>query len=120
MIAIRSASLRCAQRGTPKSGLANFWRSRLRFASRPCWRPTRNLSGCLVLVAVRAHEVEGALLRCNPDIGVLLFYGPDAGLVAERARAAAEGAVDDPGDPFQLVRIDGDALAADPARLMDE
>ena len=72
------------------------------------------------MVGVKAHEVEGALRQRNPDVGVLLFYGPDAGLVAERARAVAEAAVDDPKDPFQLVRIDGDALAADPVRLMDE
>src|SRR4051794_36010704 len=72
------------------------------------------------MVAVKAHEVEAALRRRHPDVGVLLFYGPDAGLVTERARAAAERAVDDPADPFQLVRLDGDALAADPARLIDE
>ena len=72
------------------------------------------------MVGVKAHEVEGTLRRRNPDVWVLLFYGPDAGLVAERARAVAEDAVDDPTDPFQLVRIDGDALAADPVRLMDE
>ncbi len=72
------------------------------------------------MVAVKAHDVEGALRRRSHDTDVLLFYGPDAGLAAERARAAAAGAVDDPADPFQLVRLDGDALAADPARLMDE
>src|SRR5215212_8093787 len=72
------------------------------------------------MAAIKAHEVEAALRGRHPDVSVLLFYGPDAGLVAERARAAAERAVDDPADPFQLVRVDGDALAADPARLIDE
>src|SRR5918995_1711386 len=72
------------------------------------------------MVAVKAGDVEGALKRADPLTPVLLFYGPDAGLVAERARAAAERAVDDPADPFQLIRLDGDVLAADPARLADE
>jgi DNA polymerase-3 subunit delta len=72
------------------------------------------------VVAVKAGEVERALRRPDPRTPVLLLYGPDAGLVAERARAAAERAVDDPADPFQLIRIDGDVVAADPARLADE
>jgi DNA polymerase-3 subunit delta len=72
------------------------------------------------MVAVKAGDVEGTLKRANPGAPVLLLYGPDTGLVSERARAAAERAVDDPADPFQLVRIDGDAIAADPARLVDE
>lgn len=40
--------------------------------------------------------------------------------MTERARKLAEDFVDDPADPFALVRIDGDALAADPGRLCDE
>jgi DNA polymerase III subunit delta len=41
-------------------------------------------------------------------------------MAAERARALAESAVSDPNDPFTLVKLDGDQLAADPARLADE
>ena len=40
----------------------------------------------------------------------MLVYGPDAGLVRERADALIAAAVDDPNDPFSLVRIDGDEL----------
>ena len=72
------------------------------------------------MVAVKAGDVDGALRRVDARTPVLLIYGPDAGLVAERARAAAEGAVADPADPFQLIRIDGDAVASDPGRLADE
>jgi DNA polymerase-3 subunit delta len=72
------------------------------------------------MVAVKAGDVDGALRRVDARTPVLLIYGPDAGLVAERARAAAESAVADPSDPFQLIRIDGDAIASDPARLADE
>lgn len=72
------------------------------------------------MVAVKAGDVAGALRRIAPGIAVILVYGPDAGLVGERARAAAEAAVSDPNDPFQLVRIEGDAVAGDPGRLADE
>jgi DNA polymerase-3 subunit delta len=40
--------------------------------------------------------------------------------VSERARALAQASVPDPADPFQLIRLDGETVAADPARLMDE
>jgi len=72
------------------------------------------------MVAVPARDVDGALRRVAPGIVAVLVYGPDDGLVAERARRAAHAAVDDPSDPFQLVRIDGDTVAAEPGRLADE
>ncbi len=73
------------------------------------------------MTAVKAHEVEG-LIRRGPDprAFLILVYGPDTGLVTERAKRLAESFVTDPGDPFALVRIDGDALAGDPGRLVDE
>ncbi|MGY2048046.1 DNA polymerase III subunit delta [Methylobacterium sp. JK268] len=73
------------------------------------------------MTAVRPGDVEG-LLRRGPDprVAVVLVYGPDTGLVAERARRLAEQAVTDPTDPFALVKLDGDVLASDPGRLVDE
>ena len=73
------------------------------------------------MTAVKAHEVE-ALLRRGPDprIPLFLVYGPDTGLAVDRAKRLAESFVDDPADPFALVKIDGDALASDPGRLVDE
>ena len=56
----------------------------------------------------------------DPRIGIYLVYGPDIGLVNERAKIVAERAVDDPADPFQLIRLDGDDIAGDPGRLADE
>lgn len=72
------------------------------------------------MVAVKAHDAARILRAPDPAFAVVLLYGPDAGLVAERARDVARAAVSDPSDPFLLVRIDGDALASDPARLADE
>ncbi|SFG72770.1 DNA polymerase III subunit delta [Methylobacterium gossipiicola] len=73
------------------------------------------------MTAVKAGDVE-ALIRRGPDprIAVLLLYGPDTGLVFERAKRLAEAFVSDPNDPFAMVKIDGDTLAGDPGRLADE
>lgn len=72
------------------------------------------------MVAVKSGEVEAVLRRADARACLFLVYGPDAGLVSERARLLAERAVADPADPFQLVRLDGDDVAADPLKLADE
>ena len=73
------------------------------------------------MTAVKAGDVEG-LVRRGPDprIAVVLVYGPDVGLVADRAMRLVRGMVADPDDPFALIRIDGDTRASDPGRLVDE
>jgi DNA polymerase III subunit delta len=72
------------------------------------------------MVALRAADVDAYVARPDPARPVALVFGPDAGLVSERAAALVRASVDDPGDPFALVRLDGDELAADPSRLIDE
>src|ERR1700738_4372296 len=72
------------------------------------------------MVAVKSHEAERFLARPPPEIYLYLVFGPDAGLVTERARKIISRAVGDPQDPFQLVRIDGEELANDAAPLADE
>ena len=68
----------------------------------------------------RAGEVEAFVRKPDALYRVILIYGPDAGAVSERSRAVARALVDDPEDPFQLVRMEGDDLASDPERLADE
>jgi DNA polymerase-3 subunit delta len=72
------------------------------------------------LVALRGREIDAFLAR--PDAGrpIILLYGPDAGLVRERADALLASAIDDPNDPFSMVRLDGDELSAEPSRLVEE
>jgi DNA polymerase-3 subunit delta len=72
------------------------------------------------MVAVKAAEVESFIARPRADRPIMLLYGPDGGLVRERARRLIETSVDDPSDPFALVRIEGDVLAAEPSRLVEE
>src|SRR3954464_15978566 len=67
------------------------------------------------MVALRGKEIDAFLAR--PDAGrpIILLYGPDAGLVRERAEALIASAGNDPNDPFSLVRLDGDELSAEPS-----
>ena len=71
----------------------------------------------------RSRSAERRCLRFAPQRdppGIVLIYGPDAGLVRERVDAMLANAVDDPNDPFSLARLEGDALADDPQRLVEE
>src|SRR5258708_12013049 len=72
------------------------------------------------MVALKTGEIESFVARPDASRSVVLVFGPDAGLVSERVDAIVRASVDDPGDPFALVRLDGDTLASDPARLADE
>ena len=49
-----------------------------------------------------------------------LFYGPDAGLVRERAEAIARSVCPDLENPFRVADLSTAVLTADPARLPDE
>ena len=72
------------------------------------------------MVALRGKEIDAFLARPDSGRPIILLYGPDAGLVRERADALLASAVDDLNDPFSLVRLDGDELSAEPSRLVDE
>ena len=72
------------------------------------------------MVAVKAAEVDSFIARADPARPVVLVFGPDAGLVSERVNAIVRAAVDDVNDPFALARLDGETLAAEPARLVEE
>src|SRR5437762_11522685 len=72
------------------------------------------------MVALRGKDIDGFLARPDPLRPIILLYGPDSGLVRERAEALLASAVDDPNDPFSLVKLDDDELSAEPSRLGDE
>src|SRR3954466_1303395 len=72
------------------------------------------------MVALKTSEADSFVTRPDPARAVVLVFRPDAGLVSERVDAIVRASVDDPSDPFSLVRLDGDAGASDPARLVDE
>ncbi len=66
----------------------------------------------------KAHEVEAWLRRPPENVTIVLIYGPDRGLVSERARAFAEKTGLPLDDPFSVVRLD--AGEAEQGRLLDE
>ena len=72
------------------------------------------------MVAVKPFEVDKFVARPDPARPIVLVFGPDAGLVRERAEALVRASVDDPKDPFQLARLEGDDLAGEPTRLVEE
>ena len=65
-------------------------------------------------------RVAGFLRQPDPEIRAVLCYGPDAGLVQERAAALTAAICPDLRDPFRIADLPGAVLAADPARLADE
>jgi DNA polymerase-3 subunit delta len=65
-------------------------------------------------------QVESFLRRPDPQISAVLLYGPDAGLVRERADMLARGICPDLQDPFRVAELTPSVLGADPARLADE
>ena len=67
-----------------------------------------------------ASKVDEFIRSPGRDIRAMLIYGPDGGLIRERADALARQVVDDLDDPFRVSEIDGAALKEDPARLADE
>ena len=54
------------------------------------------------------------------DLSAVLVYGPDQGLVRERAERLVKSVVPDLNDPFRVADLDDDALLDDGARLFDE
>ena len=69
---------------------------------------------------VKAAQVDAFLAKPPETLRLALIYGPDTGLVRERAKRLAQTFVHDLSDPFRLVEMSGDQLSADPARLNDE
>jgi len=72
------------------------------------------------MVQVRPADIERVLAAPDPTTRVLLFYGPDDGLVAERAASFVQRVVGGSDDPFSVVRLESNEIADDPGRLADE
>ena len=68
----------------------------------------------------KAHEVEAWLRRPPDNVAIVLIYGPDRGLVSERAKAFAEKTGLPLDDPFSVVKLDAAEAERDQGRLLDE
>jgi DNA polymerase-3 subunit delta len=71
-------------------------------------------------VKLPAGRVDAFLRRPDPEIRAILLYGPDAGLLRERADTLARGICPDLRDPFRVADLTAAIVSADPARLADE
>lgn len=66
------------------------------------------------------RDIEPFVQKPDPAARVILVYGPDDGLMRERASIMGKTVTPDLSDPFNVVVLSTDILNADPARLSDE
>src|SRR5688572_24051534 len=66
------------------------------------------------------RNIDPFLKKPDPAARVILVYGPDNGLMRERAQQLALTIVKDLNDPFNVAALSAEILADDPARLSDE
>jgi len=69
---------------------------------------------------VKSHEADRYVSSPPKGLTIALVYGPDAGLVQERAEKLLKSVVPDLTDAFNVSDLNEDTLLADPARLADE
>ncbi len=69
---------------------------------------------------IAAGQVERFLRAPDAKMPVVLIYGPDEGLVRERAALLIKSVLEDPSDPFRLSDLAADQVKSDPAMLVDE
>jgi DNA polymerase-3 subunit delta len=66
------------------------------------------------------QPLEKFLKEPAANIAAALVFGPDEGMVHERATLMSRAILGDGDDPFRLSELTGDEIKADPARLIDE
>ncbi len=69
---------------------------------------------------VKSSDADRYVAKPPQGLAAALIFGPDQGLVRERAETLIKTVVADPGDPFRVADLDEATLSADPARLFDE
>ncbi|MBV9550090.1 MAG: DNA polymerase III subunit delta [Alphaproteobacteria bacterium] len=69
---------------------------------------------------IKSHEADKFVAAPPKALEAALVFGPDAGLVQERAEKLLKTVVSDLSDPFNAVDLNEAVLLGDPARLFDE
>src|SRR5215475_331790 len=72
------------------------------------------------MTEIKSNGVERVISHFPKEMVAALLYGPDQGLVRERAEALIKTVVPDLKDPFLIADLDDSVLSNDPARLFDE
>ena len=66
------------------------------------------------------RSVERFLGAPDPTITAVLLFGPDTGLVRERADRLTRTVAGDAADPFRVGELTAASLREEPSRLLDE
>lgn len=69
---------------------------------------------------IQFRQIESFVKSPDKAARVILVYGPDNGLVRERAAVIGRSVVEDLNDPFNVALLSASLLDEDPARLSDE
>jgi DNA polymerase-3 subunit delta len=72
------------------------------------------------MVAVKAHQADAYLKAVDRVPSLVLLYGSDAGLVAERSADLAKRIAERDDPPGEVLRMDDTSLEEDPDRLIVE
>ncbi|PZM09773.1 DNA polymerase III subunit delta [Rhizobium tubonense] len=72
------------------------------------------------MTEIKSHEFEGFLSNAAKRYRIFIIYGPDRGLVSERATLIAAETTVSLDDPFALIKLDIGDLHNDAGRLIDE
>lgn len=72
------------------------------------------------MAQLKSHEFPGFIRREGTPYRIILVYGPDRGLVSERAGQIAGRTGVDLKDDFAVLRLEAGDLSSDPGRLADE
>ncbi|MDP2731995.1 MAG: DNA polymerase III subunit delta [Hoeflea sp.] len=72
------------------------------------------------MAQLKSHEFPGFIRRQGTPYRIILVYGPDRGLVSERAAQIATKTGVDLKDDFAVLKLEAADLSGDPGRLADE
>jgi DNA polymerase-3 subunit delta len=72
------------------------------------------------MAQIKNHEFAGFIRRQGTPYRIVLVYGPDRGLVSERAAQVADKTGVDLTDDFSVLTLEASDLNGDPGRLADE
>jgi len=72
------------------------------------------------MAEIKSHEFDRFLDKSAVHYRIFVIYGPDRGLVSERAGLVAAGTDVDLADPFSVIKLDVSDLQGNPGRVVDE
>jgi DNA polymerase-3 subunit delta len=72
------------------------------------------------MAEVKSHEFDAFVKRKPLPVRLFLIYGPDRGLVSERAATLAAASGVNLDDAFSVVKLDAGDIGSQPGRLIDE